>query len=189
MSSGSSSSQPASVTWVMDSTGLVRVSSTWLSWNEKRDKKATMRFWRMVTLRKKHHSFMELHTALKMCYFVVSGSKTTFSPLNKVHFICKQHMEYLKNVVNLYLKSKEWNNNSTTLHCTRPEEFLHLIRTKRFDWLWLFQTAVHLETSHQPVANNDQSVKLQYCAGPVLFSSKYLWTIHFCLVPDVAWEV
>lgn len=98
-------------------------------------------------------------------------------------------MEYLKNVVNLYLKSKEWNNNSITLHCTRPEEFLQLIPMEQYDRQWLFQTAVHLETSNQPMANNDQSVKLQYCAGPVLFSPKYLRTIHSCLVPDMAWEI
>lgn len=36
-SSGSSSSQAASVTWVMFSTGLVRVSSTWLSWIHRKE--------------------------------------------------------------------------------------------------------------------------------------------------------
>lgn len=36
MLSGSSSSQAASVTWVTDSTGLVRVSSTWLSWEREK---------------------------------------------------------------------------------------------------------------------------------------------------------
>lgn len=33
--SGSSSSQAARVTWVIDSTGLVKVSNTWLSWKHK----------------------------------------------------------------------------------------------------------------------------------------------------------
>lgn len=35
IASGSSSSQAARVTWVIDSTGFVKVSSTWLSWIHK----------------------------------------------------------------------------------------------------------------------------------------------------------
>lgn len=37
IASGSSSSQAAKATWVIDSTGFVKVSSTWLSWTHKNE--------------------------------------------------------------------------------------------------------------------------------------------------------